>query len=122
MKVVINVCFGGFSLSDEAMELYLNKKGIKFVKSSPDKYSTVYANKPYVNGFEEFIDPDIEFYYSRVIDRNDPILIEVVQEMGKKANGAHADLKIVDIPDDVDWEIHDYDGNETVREKSRSWS
>ena len=29
MKVVINRCFGGFGLSDEAIELYAEKKGIK---------------------------------------------------------------------------------------------
>jgi hypothetical protein len=56
------------------------------------------------------------------IKRNDPILVQVVEELGKKANGSYSDLKIVEIPDDVEWYIHDYDGMETVHEEHRSWN
>jgi hypothetical protein len=56
------------------------------------------------------------------MERNDPILVQVVKELGKKANGDYADLKIVEIPDDVEWYISDYDGLETVHEKHRSWN
>jgi hypothetical protein len=38
------------------------------------------------------------------------------------ANGAHANLKIVEIPGDVSWHIGEYDGNEWVAEDHRSWS
>jgi len=31
-------------------------------------------------------------------------------------------LKIVDIPDGVEWEIEEYDGMEWVAEKHRTWS
>ena len=48
-------------------------------------------------------------------------LIGVIEEMGEEANVIYAQLKIIDIPDDVDWYIDDYDGIETVREKHRSW-
>lgn len=41
--------------------------------------------------------------------------------MGKKASGKCAELKVIEIPDGVDWEIDDYDGIETVHEKHRSW-
>ena len=37
------------------------------------------------------------------------------------ADGDHAQLRIVDIPDDVNWYIDDYDGIETVREHHRTW-
>ena len=30
-------------------------------------------------------------------------------------------LKIIEIPDDVDWIIEEYDGNEWVAEKHRTW-
>jgi len=31
-------------------------------------------------------------------------------------------LKIIEIPEDVDWEVDEYDGLETIHEKHRSWS
>jgi hypothetical protein len=37
------------------------------------------------------------------------------------ANGAHANLKIVEVPPDVEWQIEEYDGNEWVAEKHRTW-
>ena len=37
-------------------------------------------------------------------------------------DGKFSYLKIVEIPDDVEWEIDDYDGIETIHEVHRSWS
>lgn len=59
---------------------------------------------------------------SRHEKRDDPLLIQVIEELGPLADGRFAKLKIVDVPDDVEWEIDDYDGRETVKEKHRSWS
>jgi len=53
--------------------------------------------------------------------RNDANLVRVVQELGPAANGKHAKLEVVEIPNGVEWQIDDYDGRETVREKSREW-
>ena len=53
--------------------------------------------------------------------RNDEKLIECIETLGKKANGSGAEIKIVEIPDDVEWEIHDYDGKETIHECHRVW-
>ena len=58
---------------------------------------------------------------SRTDDRTNPHLISVIEEIGEEADGNYAQLEIIDIPDDVDWYIDDYDGIETVREKHRSW-
>jgi len=55
------------------------------------------------------------------ISRDDPVLIEVIEELGDAANGDHAELAIVEIPDDVEWEISEYDGSEHVAEKHRVW-
>ena len=55
------------------------------------------------------------------IARNDPILVYVVETLGNEANGSFAKLRIVEIPDDVNWEISDYDGMESVEEVHRSW-
>lgn len=92
MKVVINRCFGGFGLSDEALARY-----------------------------NELAGTNLE-YWSYGEERNNPLLVQVVEELGAKANDTFADLKIVDIPDDVEWYIHEYDGLESVYEKHRTWS
>jgi len=55
------------------------------------------------------------------IERNDPSLVEVVNELGPKANGPLARLVIVEVPDDVAWDIEEYDGIEWVAEKHRTW-
>jgi hypothetical protein len=49
-------------------------------------------------------------------------LVAVVEKLGEKADGFCATLKVVEIPEDVDWEIGEYDGNEWVAEKHRTWS
>lgn len=55
--------------------------------------------------------------YDRNVLRNDPVLVEYVE---KNADAA-LPLKIVEIPDDVDWYIEEYDGNEWVAERHRTW-
>lgn len=53
--------------------------------------------------------------------RKNPIVISVIERLGTKASGEYSDLRVVEIPDDVDWEIHEEGGKETVREKHRQW-
>ena len=60
--------------------------------------------------------------YEDDIKRNDLILIEIVEQLGEAANGGFAKLKVVKIPDDVQWQIEEYDGNEWVAEKHRTWN
>jgi hypothetical protein len=55
-------------------------------------------------------------------DRADKDLIAVIEEMGQSVNGFAADISIVEIPDDVEWHIHEYDGLEHVAENHRTWS
>lgn len=92
MKIVINKCYGGFGLSKEAMDLYLEKKSMQG-----------------------------ENLHDSEIARNDPVLVEVVEELGIVASDRYAELEVVDIPDDVEWEIKEYDGNEWVAEVHRTW-
>lgn len=53
--------------------------------------------------------------------RTDSKLVECVEALGHKASGLHAKLKVIEIPDDVKWEIDDYDGWETIHEVHRTW-
>lgn len=105
MKVVINGCHGGFSLSRKAVEVYAEKQGL-----NPGTWNDVW-------GFYEGGD-----FYDRDIPRDDPLLIEIVETLGKDASGRCADLYIVEIPDGVNWQIEEYDGWEHVAEVHRRWS
>jgi len=58
----------------------------------------------------------------RSMKRDDPTLVQVVKELKKKASGVCATLKVVSIPDDVKWEIEEYDGLEWIAEVHRTWS
>jgi hypothetical protein len=92
-KVVINTCFGGFSLSRPATEVYAERKGI----STFDVYM-----------FD--------------IARDDVDLVHVVENMGWLADGDCARLKVVEIPADVVWIIKEYDGAEHIAEVHRTWA
>ena len=112
MKVVINSDYGGFSLSDWATEVYAERKGIRLTKRK---------NEFWKIGSDYFIEGTEEYFEVREIPRNDPVLVAVVEELGSKANGFCASLKVVEIPENVDWYVEEYDGNEWVAEKHRTW-
>ena len=92
-EIVINSCYGGFGLSDRALIEYKKMAGI----SQDD-------------------------FFDRDISRDDPYLIKIVRSLGMAANGSHANLKIVEIPADIDWLVQEHDGLEWVAEKHRTWS
>lgn len=56
------------------------------------------------------------------LSRDDPRLVAAVEKLGSKANGGFADLRVVEIPDGVYYEIDEYDGNEHIAETHRTWS
>ena len=117
MKVVINDCHGGFGLSDEAFELLLNKKGIEF-ESQPRK---VWNSKEYYR--KGHLDDNYYYlsHYDLCADRADPDLVGVVEELGEAAYGECAELSVIEVPDDVQWHIVEYDGFEHVAENHRIW-
>lgn len=64
----------------------------------------------------------LDYSEQRSIARDNPELVRLVREWGSsRASGNWADLQVVTIPDDVEWEIMEYDGNEWVAEKHRTW-
>lgn len=130
MKVVINECFGGFGVSDEGYKLYAQLKGLTLYQKEGMSFIDYYTIP--IEEFEklekecETVQEKNELYekynlYLTHEHRTDPVLIEVVQQLGDKANGFYSKLKIVEIPDDVKWEIHDYDGIESIHEVHRVW-
>jgi len=137
MKVVINKCWGGFGLSHKAVMRYAQMKGIQlypFIEKDIKDYKNI-TYKPYEEGMKTSLgliyystEPlenekynDNTWFFENDIDRNDEVLIKVVEELGENANGQFAELKIVEIPDNVDYEIDEYDGMESIHESHRSW-
>jgi hypothetical protein len=61
---------------------------------------------------------DFNYQYSKQtwresnVDRHDPVLVQVVEELGDKANGKHAQLKIDEVHGS--YRIDEYDGSERV--------
>lgn len=84
MKIVINMCYGGFNLSNEAIELFANLKGINL------SYSSVKEGIVYADGEKcgESFDPD-------KISRSDPDLASVVEILGtRRASGECSNLTV----------------------------
>jgi len=54
--------------------------------------------------------------------RADCKLVECVERLGKSASGEFAELKVVKIPEGVEYIIQEYDGVEWIAEKHRTWS
>ena len=90
MKVAYNTCYGGFGLSDEAMVLYEDLRR-RLTLSSGEC----------VHNFGS---------------RHDPLLLEVIDRLGEKANGKYCRIKITEIPDEYAscYQIKEYDGMERV--------
>ena len=59
--------------------------------------------------------------YEFMEDRSNPALVKCVEALGKDASGELSSLNVVEIPDDVTWEIAEYDGLESVVEKHHKW-
>ena len=110
-KVVINQCYGGFGLSAQATQKYLELKGVTGVVIKKNDWGKLTA---FVDGTQ---------YYESDMDRTDPILVQVVEELGKNANGEFAKLKVVEIGDGVQYRINEYDGRESIEYRDAiDWS
>ncbi len=93
-ETIINVCYGGFGLSKEAIKLYLQR-----TNKCEEKYHDEYYGE----------------YYNDT--REDPIMIAILKEIGsKRASGKHAKLAIAHIPIKFknSFSISEYDGWEGI--------
>lgn len=130
-KVVINRCYGGFGLSEKAVRRYFEIVGKPIFVETKNSFGTNYY---YFCEPSEFHKLHLEakktgdysktndLYFSDYsIERDDPVLIQVVEELCEEANGNHAELRIVEIPDDINYIIEEYDGFESIHEEHRVW-
>ena len=128
MKYVINEKYGGFSLSQEALQFLRDKKGWKIAPK--DRCKNMYhsdALKLIEEGYQlTEMENDhglwgpLSVLASRdeLSFRSNPDVVEAVETLGEKANGSHADLAIKDVPyspEDGMIEIHEYDGYENLQ-------
>ena len=134
-KVVYNACFGGFGLSREAIQRYWEIKGQQIWIEDDKKYSalgfcffTVWLVPPeerlemrYGEEFDAMTtDEKIAYtkalnaqtWYADDVDRHDPVLVQVVEELGDKANGDYAELRIAEVSGP--YRIDEYDGSESI--------
>ena len=137
-KVVVNRCFGGFNLSGPAIVAYAKRKGIeahhwtrpyicsllgKTVEAKGIFHGATVALVPQPEGEPVPVPEGQDYHVDRFdLERDDPDLIAVIEELGDEANGSCSKLKVVEIPSDVEWGIEEYDGLEHVAEKHRTWS
>ena len=133
MKIVINSCYGGFSLSPKGERRYLELKGLQsyFYKQSKYNYSDNTLEFTRIDNIDDV--PDIFFYcttydqgktiadypkdifHSRGLKRSDPILVQVVEELGAESFGKCASLEVVDIDKGRWFKIDEYDGYESIQ-------
>lgn len=118
MKVVINTDFGGFSVSKAAV-LWLRERGHQMALEEPVLEGESYGGNSKPMTAEDAAYHSESNLYS--IERTDPLLVECVEALGKASWGQSASLKVVEIPDDVVWYIHEYDGMEHIAERHRTW-
>jgi hypothetical protein len=93
MKIVVSTCYGGFGLSEEAEAEFRQQADL--------------SEDYWLGRFDNY--------------RSNPILVAMVEEDAERVSGDHAELEIIEIPDDVDWVIEEYDGIEWIAERHRTW-
>jgi len=126
-EVVINNCFGGFGISTEAGKWLIENRDWKV---------TEYDNGSIADPNAELVDSQSSKYGKtrgsryRLVDdthrnielRQNPDLIDCVKALGEDVNTRTSSLKVVEIPDGVEFTIEEYDGNEHIAEKHETWS
>jgi hypothetical protein len=123
VKVVINKKFGGFGLSQKVLERLkeqgwtvslfredhhpLDEKADLLFKPVGTTFGYVREGLLYINWWK-YEEDDKKF-------RTRKDIVTLVEELGSEANGEHASLEVVNVDDDYNWEITDYDGFEDIR-------
>ena len=149
MKIVINKCYGGFGLSPMAVKrlaeldgkecyFFSGGSGTPYTRLSVEDvgnmglFWTAFDATDLPTGAgkrhgEVTLDEWDDWWEAHHLDsrreeREDPNLIQVVEELGNGASGSLAQLEVVEIPDGTEYTIEEYDGIEWVAEKHQTWS
>jgi hypothetical protein len=111
-KIVINKSYGQFCVSHKAfMRLRELGQQDSLLESDQGEFWPAAApREPRLN------------QCGKLIPRDDEKLVRVVEELHAEANGHAAELKVVTIPDGVQWIITNGGGGEQVSEVHRTWS
>ena len=126
-KIVYNGCHGGFSVSDAGIMRYAEIKGIAlYARKSqfgttdyylcpPEEYDRINAEEqamPVSPG--RFARSNALYFTDRNFERNDPVLVQVIEELGDKASGIFAELRIAEVRAGTRYRIDEYNGSESV--------
>ena len=117
-KIVYNNCFGGYALSDKAIN-WLEEHGSERTKQFITQKRIEVSEK--INDYDPksqvTADSTRKFYIKDAVrsflERHDPDLVAVVEALGKEVNDTFSDLAIEEIDGDM-YNIDEYDGKETV--------
>lgn len=115
-KIVYNDCYGGYTLSDKAID-WLSEHGSESTKNFiAQKRIEAKEKEDFSSASQESID-NAKFYVMDAVrsflKRHDPDLVAVVEVLGKEVNGTFSELAIAEIDEDK-YFIDEYDGRETV--------
>lgn len=119
MKIVINQCRGQFDLSELAIAHYAKRAGIALFMVRD--YETILGKKYrqnlyYTKAKEKRVDKNDGLWSIKSIKRNDPILIDIINELGNKCNSSYSKLIVFDVDSSKKWKITANDGFEKLEE------
>jgi hypothetical protein len=112
-KIVINTSYDRFCLSHKAFLRLRELRQPEALKETDHGAYWPDAASPHEPSLNQC---------GQLIPRDDQKLVQVVEELGAEANGHCAELKVVTVPQDVQWLIEKKDGSEHVSEQHRTWS
>jgi len=125
-KVVYNSCYGGFGFREKIIEwVRENQEELKKQYNDADVENLVEAT---LKGemYDDGSGPKTTDGVSRFeIERGNHLLADIVDgetDYSGMINTRHSSLRVAEVPDGVEWVIDEYDGVETVKEKTRSFS
>ena len=147
-KIILNKGYGGFDVSTRAYKTYAERIGKELFYYLGDYDHDAHELHYSKVSYEDFLSRKKLFYFYSTQDlgdfitkdivregcdcelyldeghREDPLLIQIVEELGEEASGWVGTLKVVEIPDELangNYMIDDYDGWETLHKKVQEY-
>lgn len=130
-RILININYGGFTLSDAAIQWLVNWKGwsttdynvvvprlssLEVDQAWPGRRPHRLRRGIYSDNMQAFS------HKGKFNDRNDVDILDCFDALGSEEfSGPDSKIISVDIPADVEWMIKEYDGMEHIAEVHRTW-